>query len=49
MEVPQNLGTKKEAIIPSLIRAVEANEIVGFDDNSTRRNVLYELKVCFVI
>ncbi|KAM0041820.1 putative transporter protein SLAC1/Mae1/ Ssu1/TehA [Helianthus debilis subsp. tardiflorus] len=37
MEVAQNLGTKKEGI-PSLIRSIDANEVVGFDDDLMKQN-----------
>ncbi|XP_076940703.1 S-type anion channel SLAH2-like isoform X2 [Bidens hawaiensis] len=36
----KNLGTKKE-VIPSLIRSIDANEVVGFDDNLTKQCVLH--------
>lgn len=38
MEVAQNLGMKKE-VIPSLIRSIDANEVVGFDDDLLKKNV----------
>ncbi|KAI3731344.1 hypothetical protein L1987_62532 [Smallanthus sonchifolius] len=39
MEIAQNLGMKKE-VIPSLIRSINANEVVGFDDNLLKQCVL---------
>ncbi|KAI3818017.1 hypothetical protein L1987_11819 [Smallanthus sonchifolius] len=39
MEIAQNLGMKKE-VIPSLIRSIDANEVVGFDDNLMKQCVL---------
>ncbi|KAJ0479952.1 putative transporter protein SLAC1/Mae1/ Ssu1/TehA [Helianthus annuus] len=38
-EMAQNLGMKKE-VIPSLIRSIEDNEVVGFDDNVMKHCVL---------
>ncbi|KAI3778169.1 hypothetical protein L2E82_07246 [Cichorium intybus] len=31
MEIAQDIGMKKEEAIPSLIRSIDANEVVGFD------------------
>ena len=49
MEVAQNLGMNKEdspEIIPSLIRSIDENLLVGFDDGLIlKQNV--ELMVCF--
>ncbi|KAL8217951.1 hypothetical protein R6Q57_021324 [Mikania cordata] len=43
MEMAQNHGTKTE-VIPSLIRSIDAKEVVGFDDNLMKQCVLdYEL------
>lgn len=39
MEVPQNIGKKKE-VIPSLIRSIDANEVEGFDDDLMKQNVI---------
>ncbi|XP_071734099.1 S-type anion channel SLAH3-like [Rutidosis leptorrhynchoides] len=43
MEVPHNLGKKKD-VIPSIIRSIDDDEVIGFDDDLKRTNVLYELK-----
>lgn len=48
MEVPQNIGKKKE-VIPSLIRSIDANEVEGFDDDLMKQNVIdIGFMVCFV-
>ncbi|KAI7725372.1 hypothetical protein M8C21_009158 [Ambrosia artemisiifolia] len=38
MEDTKNLGEKQE-VIPSLIRSIDANEVVGFDDDLMKQNV----------
>ncbi|KAL8224009.1 hypothetical protein R6Q57_019484 [Mikania cordata] len=39
MELAQNLGTEKD-VVPSLIQSIDANEVVGFDDDLMKQNVL---------
>ncbi|KAD2392914.1 hypothetical protein E3N88_39891 [Mikania micrantha] len=39
MELTQNLGMEKD-VVPSLIRSIDANEVVGFDDDLMKQNVL---------
>lgn len=47
MEEAKNLGMKKLETIPSLIRSIDANEVVGFDDDLMKHCVLdVESMVC---